>query len=97
MLFWRCPVSEKVRRSMRSFVAPDICIVTAKKDNAIEYWAAATVREKAVAEVEQQLLPGWTAMLTRRHLTTHRATRLKILSPTFRGLQRLIVVDAGRS
>jgi hypothetical protein len=31
---------------------------------AIEYWAAATVREKAVAAVEKELPPGWTARLT---------------------------------
>jgi hypothetical protein len=41
----------------------------AKKDNAREYWAAATVREKAVAAVEKELPPGWTATLTRRRLT----------------------------
>jgi len=29
----------------------------AKKDNAIEYWAAATAREKAVAAVEKELPP----------------------------------------
>jgi hypothetical protein len=63
---------------MRSIVAPNIHVVIAKKDNAIEYWAATTVRDKAVAAVEKQLLPGWTATLTRRHLTAQRATRLKM-------------------
>ena len=71
---------------MRITVAPNICIVMAKKDDAIEYWAAATVREKAVAAVEKQLLPGWTAILTRRHLTAHRATRLKMRPNTVRKL-----------
>ena len=51
---------------MRITVAPDICIVMAEKDDAIEYWAAATVREKAVAAVEKQLLPGMDRNLTRR-------------------------------
>jgi hypothetical protein len=63
---------------MRSIVASDIHVVIAKKDNAIEYWAAATVRDKAVAAVEKELLPGWTATLTRRHLTSQRATRLQM-------------------
>jgi hypothetical protein len=42
---------------MRSTVATNICVVLAKKDNAIEYWAAATVRENAVAAVAKELLP----------------------------------------
>ena len=50
---------------MRITIAPDIYVVVAKKDNTIEYWAAATVREEAVAAVEKELLPGWTATLTR--------------------------------
>jgi hypothetical protein len=37
----------------------------AKKDNTIEYWAAATIREKAVAAVKKELLHGWTVTLTR--------------------------------
>jgi hypothetical protein len=63
---------------MLSTVASDIFVVLAKKDKAIEYWAAATIRENAVAAVQKELLPGWTAALTRRRLTTHRATRLKM-------------------
>jgi hypothetical protein len=42
---------------MRSIVTSDIHVVIAKKDAAIEYWAAATVRDKAVAAVEKELLP----------------------------------------
>jgi hypothetical protein len=57
---------------MRNTVPPDIHVVIAKKDNAIEYWAATTVHDKAVAAVEKQLLPGWTATLTRRYLTAQR-------------------------
>jgi hypothetical protein len=54
---------------MHNTVAPDIHVVLAKKDNVVEYWAAATLRDKDVATVEKELLPGWTASLTRRHLT----------------------------
>jgi len=64
----------------------DICVVMVKKENAIEYWAAATVSEKAVAAVEKELLPGWTATLTRRRLTSHRATRLKMRPNSVRKL-----------
>jgi hypothetical protein len=71
---------------MRTTVAPDICIVVAKKDNTIEYWAAATVRDKAVAAVEKELPPGWTVRLTRRHLTTQRATRLNMRRNSVRKL-----------
>jgi hypothetical protein len=67
-----------VIRAMRITVAPNICVVMAKKDSVIEDWAAATVPEKAVAAVEKELPPGWTATLTRRRLTTPRATRLKM-------------------
>jgi hypothetical protein len=71
---------------MRMSVAPDIYVVIAKKDNAIEYWAAATVRDEAVAAVEKELLPGWAATLTRRHLTAYRATRLKMRPNSVRKL-----------
>jgi hypothetical protein len=71
---------------MRITVAPDIYVVVAKNENTIEYWAAATVRENAVAAVEKELLPGWTAMLTRRRLTTHRATRLNMRPNSVRKL-----------
>jgi len=52
---------------MRTTIAPGIYVVVAKKDNTVEYWAAATVRENAVAAVEKELPPGWTVTLTRRH------------------------------
>jgi hypothetical protein len=73
-------------RIMHRTLSPDIYVVVAKKDNAIEYWAAATTRENAVAAVEKELPPGWTATLTRRHLTTHRATMLKMRPDSVRKL-----------
>jgi hypothetical protein len=79
-------VRRVIIRVMRMSVAPDICVVVAKKDNAIEYWAVATVREKAVAAVEKELPPGWIVKLTRRHLTTPRATRLKMRPNSVRKL-----------
>jgi hypothetical protein len=59
-------------------LASEIYVVVAKKDATIEYWGVATDRDKALAAVEKELPPGWTATLTRRCLTKHRATRLKM-------------------
>ena len=77
--------------SWRITVAPDICVVVAKKDNTIEYWAVATVREKAVAAVEKELPPGWTVTLTRRRLTSPRATRLKMRPIACRNCEAALV------
>jgi hypothetical protein len=66
--------------------ASDIYVVMAKKGDAVEYWAAAIVREKAVAAVEKELLPGWTAALTRRRLTAQRAAKLKMRPNSVRKL-----------
>jgi hypothetical protein len=41
-------------------------------------WAAAVPREQAVAAVESQLAPGWTAMLTERRLTPGQVEALKM-------------------
>jgi hypothetical protein len=71
---------------MRSIVTSDIHVVLAKKGKAIEYWAATTIRDKVIAAAEKELLPGWTATLTRRHLTAHRATRLKMRPNSVRKL-----------
>jgi hypothetical protein len=49
-----------------------IYVGLAKKDATIEYWAAATIREKAVAAVEKELGPGWIVTLTDRRLTGQR-------------------------
>jgi hypothetical protein len=45
-----------------------IYVVEAKKDGVTEHWAAATLRENAVAAVEKELGPGWIAILTDHRL-----------------------------
>jgi hypothetical protein len=55
-----------------------IYVVQAKKDDKIEYWAAATIQEKAVAAVEKALGPGWTVILTDRRLTGQRLSKLRM-------------------
>lgn len=63
---------------MRINLAPDVCIVMAMKDGAVEYWAATTRRDEAVAAVEKKLSRGWSAILTKRHLTMQRAGKLRM-------------------
>ena len=55
-----------------------VSIVVAAKRGKVEYWAAATAREAAVAAVEQFLAPGWKATLTGRHLTPEQVAELKL-------------------
>jgi hypothetical protein len=55
-----------------------IYVVQAKRDDQIEYWASATIKEKAVAAVEKELGPGWTVTLTDRRLTGQRLSKLKM-------------------
>jgi len=70
-----------------SIALPDgIYVVLAKKDDRVEYWAASTVRDKAVAAVTEHLPHGWTATLTERRLTVRRAARLKMRPNTVRKL-----------
>jgi hypothetical protein len=63
---------------MRSVLVGGIYVVQAKKDDETEYWAAATIKEKAIAAVEQELGPGWTVTLTERRLTGQRLSKLRM-------------------
>jgi hypothetical protein len=71
---------------MSNALAGGIYVVMAKMDDEVEYWAAATVRDKAVAAVEKHLPPGWTATLTERRLTAQRAAALKMRPNTVQKL-----------
>jgi hypothetical protein len=61
---------------MRSVLVGGIYVV--KKDDETEYWAAATIKERAIAAVEQELGPGWTVTLTDRRLTGQRLSKLRM-------------------
>jgi hypothetical protein len=71
---------------MRRVLVGGIYIVRAKKDATVEYWAAATLQENAVAAVERELGPGWIVTLTDRRLTNQRLSILKMLPNTVRKL-----------
>jgi hypothetical protein len=61
---------------MGNVLVGGIYVVQATKGHQVEYWAAATIREKAVAAVEKELGGGWTLVLTDRRLTGQRLSRL---------------------
>jgi hypothetical protein len=63
---------------MRDKWASDVHIVAATKDSQTEYWVAATQCEEAVAAVQQLLLPGWTASLTDRRISSAQAAVLHL-------------------
>jgi hypothetical protein len=70
---------------MRRHLVGGIYIVEAKKDGVTDHWAAATIRENAVAAVEKELGPGWIVTLTDR-VTSRRLSMLKMGPNTVRKL-----------
>ncbi len=72
--------------AMRRHLAGGVYVVEAKKEAVIEFWAAATLQENAVAAVEKELGPGWSLTLTDRRLAVHRLSLLKIRANTVRKL-----------
>jgi hypothetical protein len=80
---------------MRSSVVGSVYVVQAIKDDKTEFWAAATVREKAVAAVERELGDGWTVTLTDRRLTRQRLSMLKMLPNAVRRLCPTISTATG--
>jgi len=71
---------------MRKILVGGIYVVQAKKGDQVEYWAAATIQEKAIAAVEKELGPGWTVTLTGRRVTGQRLSKLKMRPNTVRKL-----------
>jgi len=63
---------------MANVLVGGIYVVQATRDDKTEYWAAATIQEKAVVAVEKELGPGWTVTLTDRRLTGQRLSMLKM-------------------
>ena len=63
---------------MGNVLVGGIYVVHAKKDDETEYWAVATIKEKAIAAVEKELGPGWTVTLTERRLTGQRLSKLRM-------------------
>jgi hypothetical protein len=71
---------------MRRHLVGGIYVVEAKRDGVTEYWAASTLQENAVTEVEKELGPGWTVTLMDRRLTNQRLSMLKMRPNTVRKL-----------
>ena len=63
-----------------------IYVVEAKKDGVTEHWAAATLRENAVAAVEKELGRGLIAILTDHRLASQQLSTLKMRPNTVRKL-----------
>ena len=72
------PIEAAQEGYMGNVLVGGIYVVQAKKDDKIEYWAAATIQEKAAAAVEKELGPGWTVTLTDRRLTGQRLSKLRM-------------------
>ena len=77
---------EEFGGAMGNVLVGGIHVVQAVKDGEPEYWAAATIRQKAVAAVEKELGDGWTVTLTDRRLTGQRLSKLRL---TPNSVQRL--------
>jgi hypothetical protein len=71
---------------MRRRILGGIYVVAAMKDGEIEYWAAATLQEKAVEAVQKQVGPDWLVTLTDQRLTNKRLSVLRMLPNTVRRL-----------
>ena len=71
---------------MPNRVSGGIYVVEATKDGTLEYWAAATLRENAIAAVAKQVGPEWIVRLTEQRLTNQRLSILKMLPNSVRKL-----------
>jgi hypothetical protein len=63
---------------MGNAFAGRIYVVAATKDGQTEFWAAATPRKTAAAEVQQLLPTGWTAVPTGWRLTPEKVAELNM-------------------
>jgi hypothetical protein len=71
---------------MRNRVSGGIYVVEAMRNGAVQYWAAATLRQNAVAAVVEKMGPEWVVTLTKRRLTNQRLSILKMRPNTVRKL-----------
>jgi hypothetical protein len=63
-----------------------VYVVSATKNDQSEFWAAATPRRVAAAQVQRSLSPGWKATLTSWRLNRERAAELEMRPDTVRRL-----------
>jgi len=65
-------------------IADVVYVVSATKNGQSEFWAAATPRDSAAAQVQEILPPGWEAKLTGWHLGAERIAELQMAPNTVR-------------
>jgi hypothetical protein len=71
---------------MNTIFADVVYVVSATKNGRSEFWAAATPRQVAAAQVQRSLPPGWKATLTSWRLSRGRAAELEMRPNTVRKL-----------
>jgi hypothetical protein len=71
---------------MNTTFADVLYVVTATKNGQSEFWAAATPRRVAAAQVQRSLPPGWKAIVTSWRLSRGRAAELEMRTNTVRKL-----------
>ena len=74
---------------MNTIFADAVYVVSATKNGQSEFWAAATPRRVAAAQVQRSLPPGWKATLTSWRLSRGRAAELEMRPNTVRKLTEL--------
>ncbi len=73
---------------MVSVFTDTIYVVVASNGSESEFWAAATPRHRAAAEVQSSLPEGWTANFTGWRLPATKAMVLKMRANTVRKLEK---------
>jgi hypothetical protein len=73
---------------MSKAFAGRIYVVAATKDGQTEFWAAATPRKTAAAEVQQLLPTGWMAVPTGWRLTPEKVAKLNMRANSVRKLEQ---------
>jgi hypothetical protein len=69
---------------MTTPIADVVYVVSATRNGHSEFWAAATPRDSAAAQVQGSLPPGWEAKLTGWRLGAERIAELQIAPNTVR-------------
>jgi hypothetical protein len=73
---------------MTTLIADMVYVVSATGNGESEFWAAATPRDSAAAQVQGSLPPGWEARLTGWRLGAERIAELQMAPNTVRKITR---------
>jgi hypothetical protein len=83
-----------IAAGMNNAFAGRIYVVAATKDGQTEFWAAATPRKTAAAEVQQLLPTGWMAVPTGWRLTPEKVAELNMRANSVRIVPMPVEIDA---